>query len=291
MDSSRVRLLAFLAAASCLPASFSCDDPEVSGTEVQHTTPDGKTVSATYLGPNAEQAAPTLLLLHQPGSANSRHDFDDIWGALESTGLGLLAPDLRSHGLSDSGGDWRELATDPAGYPEDVLGWLEFIQFRQDEGDAVDRDRVGIIGLGTSASLGAAALGRNQVQCLVGVSPSIVETNALAAGFEPYVPDAGSDDDDSAGEARGGDDDDSATGDDDDSATAPPIDPSLALHDALWMFGSGDQPSATDAPALYEATTDDRDLYDVSGDLHGIEILWLSEDTKNAMVFWCVDEL
>jgi len=294
MDPERRKLAAFVAAGLSLPGGLACQESEVDGTLVEHTTPDGKTLAGTYLRPETSTVVGTLILLHEPGPGGDRHQFDEIWDALVGQGLGLLAPDLRSHGRSDSGGPWQDLALDPSGYPVDVTGWLDFIQFREEEGDMVDRDRVGILGLGTSGSLGAAALGKGQVACLVAVSPSIEEVNALAPGFEPYAPgdddDGGGDDDDDSAEARGGgddDDDDSASTGDDDDGGPPDIDPELALHDASWMFGAADQPSATDAPALYEATAGERELFQVDGSEHGVEILWLSDETKDAMVTWC----
>ena len=295
-----------------------CEGSEVDGVSVTYTMDDGRELSATYKRAASSEDVPIMLLLHQPGFNNTRRDFDDLWEPLLGLGYGLLAPDLASHGYSDSAGSWEELRTDPAVWPEDVLAWLDWIEDNQDEEPFV-RDAVGIIGLGTSGSLAAAAIGKGHVDCVVAVSASIEELNALHPGFPVYEPGDDDDDDDSASEARDDDDDDSA-GDDDDSAgdddddvapddddvapddddvapddddSAPVegvVDPALEMQTIRWIVGTGDTPPAADAQALFDATSGDRDLMEVDGDHHGVEIIWLSDETKDAMILWCGDK-
>jgi pimeloyl-ACP methyl ester carboxylesterase len=305
----RLYPLAFVALLAGL-GSIACSDSVVDGTNVTHTTAAGRTLSATYLRPNVSSVVPTLILLHQPGPTNSRHDFDEIWDALVGEGYALLAPDLQSHGYSDSGGPWQELALNPEGYPDDVMAWLDFVGDRADEGDPVTREAVGVIGLGTSGSVAAAAIGRGQVDCVVAVSATIAEINALHVGFP--IRDESGDDDDSASGARGGDDDDSAGGDDDDSAgddddatsgddddatigdddddDGVPLTADVSLHTVRWMVGSGDVEPAADSAALLAATSGEADLQTIDGTAHGVEILWLSDATKVAMISWCGDK-
>ncbi|MEE2830003.1 MAG: alpha/beta fold hydrolase [Myxococcota bacterium] len=256
---------------------WACTDSEVDGASVIHTTASGIDLSGTYRRPSSSERQPTLLLLHETGFGHSRHDFDDIWDSLTDAGYGLVAPDLRSHGLSDPAGALGDLRLDPDGYPEDVRGWLGFISDRAEAGDPLDRSRVGIVGLGTSASLGAAALGKGYVNCAVSLSPSTEELNAFEAGFprEGEVP------------AGGG------AGDDDDSAEDGPaiLTDNVELHSVRWMASVGDEPSATDLPALYESTAEPRDLVEEGGAFHALELLQVSEDNQRAVIEWCLEIL
>jgi len=252
---------------------IACEDSQVSGATVIHTTASGIELNGTYLRPDSAERQPTLLLLHETGPTHSRHDFDPIWDSLAQAGFGLVAPDLRGHGLSDSVADLAPLAYDPDGYPEDVRGWLQFIADREDGGDPVDRSRVGIIGLGTAASLGAAALGKDYVACAVAASPSITEINALQGGFPR------------SGEAPG------ETGGAPDPKEPVVLTDNVALHGTLWMVSVGNEPSATDGPVLLEASTEPSELFEETGAFHGKELLLVSETNQRAMVQWCLDIL
>jgi pimeloyl-ACP methyl ester carboxylesterase len=305
----RATILAALAALVLV----GCPDSEVDGVSVYYTLPDGRELSATYKRPSSAVDVPTMLLLHQPGDNNNRRDFDELWEALLTEGYALLAPDLASHGLSDSAGAWQDLATDPEVYPQDVMAWLDWIESHEDE-EPITRSAVGIIGLGTSGSLGAAALGKGHVDCAVAVSARIEELNALHPGFPIYEPpgdddDSGSsarddddsaaddddddsaadddddDDDDSAADDDDDDDDDSSIGDDDDVA----VDDELELHTIRWIVGTLDLGPAEDAQALADATTDG-DLVQYDTVDHGVELIWLGDDSKLAMLQWCGDK-
>jgi pimeloyl-ACP methyl ester carboxylesterase len=255
------------AAALCL---LGCSKSEVDGATIIHTTADGMDLSGTYHQPDSSARQPTLLLLHQTGPTHNRHDFDAIWLTLSQAGFGLVAPDLRSHGFSDPGGELDDLAYDPQGYPEDVRGWLQFISDRAEAGDPLDRERVGIIGLGTSASLAAAALGKGYVSCAVALSPSINEINALEGGFprSGEVP----------GEGGGAPDPDLPV----------VLTDTVALHSTLWMVSVGDEPAATDGPVLHEASAEPSELHEETGSFHGEELLLISEDNQRTMADWCL---
>lgn len=265
-----------------------CGEEGVEGVAVTYETTDGLTLHATY-NEQATGPTPTLILLHQPGPNNSRFDWDPIWGALENRGYALLAPDLRSHGSSDSDGPWEDLSGDPTKYPLDLLSWLSFIADRESSDGLVARSAVGVLGFGESGSLAAAAMGKGHITCAVAISPDLASLAALQAGFDPYDPDedeARGDDDDSAG-----DDDDSA-GDDDDSAEADPFE-ELDLHTIRYMASQDDQPSAADAQTMFEHSADPTDLTTFPGTAHGVDMLWLSSDgevinaSRTAMVDWC----
>lgn len=249
------------------------DDGYVDGTTVIHTTADGIDLQASFLRANSADISPTLLLLHQPGPGHSRHDFDRIWTTLRQAGFGLLAPDLRSHGLSHTDGPIEELAYDSTRYPEDVRAWLDFLEDRADAGDNIDRARVGILGLGTGGSLAAAALGKGYVSCAVSVSPRLAEINILQDGFPrgAQVPEG------LVGEPSPED------------ATSPH--PDLEFERIRWMSAVGDSPSAEDAAVLFEASAEPTTHIESTGAFHGEELLMISEDNRRMMVEWCLEHL
>jgi pimeloyl-ACP methyl ester carboxylesterase len=279
MKSVLFRRLALFASLTLLPmtTSTSCNsnDGGVRGVDALHTTADGRELYAKWLRQNASEKKPVLLLLHQPGSGRDRHDFDEIFDALYEAGFNLLVPDLRSHGESDAAGTTEELETDPAGYPVDVEAWLRFLVNRDvEDGEAVDSERIGVIGLGTSANLAAAAVAHGQAHCAVAVSPNLEQFNALQAGFEGAV---------------GGDDDDSAIGDDDDSAEGGggEVAPGVNLNTIRWIAAAGDPGASESASTLHEATADPTDLVELAGNEHGVEVLWASTENKTTIIEWC----
>ena len=267
MPSLRIRHLAFLpiALGSC---STSSDAVEI----VQDAPGDIK-LRANYFRQDYNAALPTLILVHQPGTDRSRADFESVWEPLRSAGYNLLAPDLRSHGTSDVAGTVEELALDLDGYPVDILTWIDFLASRQEAGDPVDIEHLGLIAMGTSASIGTSVLGYGHVRCLVAMSPTLEEVNAFASAIPPV-----------------GDDDDSASGDDDDSAGGD-LPAGLDLHDALWGYGTEHAAAAAAVSILRDATDDPTGELAAEGDLRGIEILWENDANKDAITGWCSDKL
>jgi len=268
-------LLAFLAAA--LLAGSGCSKSQVWGSLLFHTSPDGTELAGTYLRPQGAEPVPVFILLHQPGTARNRNDFDALWHPLSEQGVALLAPDLRGHGESADAGDLGELSHDPLGYPADLSSWIRFLEYRLEEGDALDLDRIALIGLSTSGSRAAAAVGRGQAHCAVAVSARLSEVNALGPGLVD----------------NSGDDDDSAAGDDDDSAAfdQDSVDPSLAMHTIRWIYTVSDEPSASDSALLGAATSGDTEQVEFPGDLHGVDLLWNSDEAKDSMIGWCLSRL
>ena len=242
-------------------------DSEVDGVGVTADTIDDRTLRASYHAPDSDEVVPSLLLLHQPGSGHDRQDFAGIWSALIERGYGLLAPDLRSHGESDGFGPIPDLADDAHGYTTDVEIWLDFLDERAaEEGSFVDGDRVGIVGLGLTGSIAAAAVGRDLVNCAVSVSPTVAEVNFHADGF--------------------GDDDDSAS-DFDEGVVRDDIE----LHDVLYLAGTEDNPAADDVATLLEASDDPSEALFSETGAYGLELLLFSEANQLDLIEWCADKL
>ena len=263
---TRTLVCAALAALLALPAA-GCGSSSVGGTTVLEPSSDGLTLQATYRRQSATEVLPTLILMHESGAGNDRFAFNPVWDLLENQGYNLLAVDLRSHGDSDSAGSPDDLRLDPAGYPVDLGTWVEFIGERAEAGDPVSADRIGVVGLGTSAALALAGVEVGLTACAVAVSPRIEELDALRPGVQAQV---------------AGDDDDSA-GDDDDAAGS--------LHDSLYIAGSSAGTTADDASALFDLTDDPKQLLLVDGPHSGALILEDFDEAQQAITAWCWDKL
>ena len=261
-------LLLAIAAVLLLPGADCGSNSAVGGTTVLEPSSDGLTLQATYRRQNVSTVMPTLILIHEPGAGNDRFAFNPIWDLLNNQGYNLLAIDLRSHGDSDSAGAVDDLRLDPAGYPIDLGTWVDFLGERADAGDPIARDRIGVVGLGTSAALALAGVETGLTGCAVAVSPRVEELDALRPGVQAL--------------AAAGDDDDSAAGDDDDAGT---------LHDALYVAGSAAGSTADDAQTLYDGTDDPKQLLLVDGPHTGALILEDFDDAKQAITAWCWDKL
>ncbi len=240
-----------------------CDESEVGGVLVTARTPDGDVLRASYLRPESDEAMQTLLLIHQPGEGHSRRDFDRVWDALAAVGYGLLAIDLRSHGSSDDLGEPADMLNDPQAYTRDLDIWLEYIEEREVEGEAVSLRRTGIVGLGASGSLAAAAVATGRGRCAIAYSPSIRQINTYYGGWQ--------------GETA--------------PSTSTSLDPAIALHDTFWLAADGDDPANGDAPLLQDATAGATGLEIIEGIHHGQELLEANESTLGVTVDWCADKL
>ncbi len=262
------QLLPCALAALFLVPSAGCSSSSVGGTTILEPSPDGLTLQGTYRRQSASTVLPTLILIHEPGGGSDRFAFNPIWDLLENQGYNLLAVDLRSHGDSDSAGAPDDLRLDPAGYPIDLGTWIDFIGERAEAGDPVSPDRIGVVGLGTSAALALAAVEVGLTNCAVAVSPRIEELDALRPGVAALV--------------TAGDDDDSA-GDDDDAAST--------MHDALFVAGNASGTPADDATALHELSDDAKQLLLVDGPHSGALILEDFDEARQAITAWCWDKL
>ena len=198
-----------------------------------------------------------------PGGDHDRNDWDRVWETLVDVGYGVLAIDLRSHGSSDEVGEPADLLNDPYAYTRDVDIWLEYITEREEEGEAVSPSRTGIIGLGASGSLAAAAVAAGRGRCAVAYSPSIRQVNNYYAGWQSDpVPDP-----------------------------SGPLRDDIELADTFWLTADADLPSSEDAPVLRDATEGDTGLVVTEGIHHGQELLDVSDTTLGATVDWCADRL
>ncbi len=273
------RLLALASLLLAVPVASSCGDSGVSGTTVTRSTSDNIVLHATYRRQSSAVPLPTVILLHEDGPGHDRDDFEPAWSLLENQGFNLLAVDLRSHGDSDVAGSPDDLRTDPNGYPIDLRTWLEFLEDRQANADPVDRERVGVIGLGVGGSLAVAGIQKNMIDCGVAISPAVDEVEALREGFE-YRDSTGDDDDSAAG-----DDDDSAAGDDDDDSAAgdDELDP---ITNVAYIDGSG-AGTADDTQALYDQSQDERSILLVDGPQSGALILEDFDEALAVVGAWC----
>jgi len=272
------RLLALASLLLAVPFASSCGDSGVSGTTVTRSTSDDIVLHATYRRQSSAVQLPTVLLIHEDGPGHDRDDFEPAWSLLENQGFNLLAIDLRSHGDSDVAGSPDDLRTDPNGYTIDLLTWLDFLQERSDQADPIDRERIGVIGLGVGGSLAVAGIQKNQIDCGIAISPAVDEVEALRGGIAYRGADG--DDDDSAA----GDDDDSAAGDDDDDDGLDPI------TNVAFIDGSG-AGTADDTQALYDQAQDERSILFVDGPQSGALILEDFDEALAVVGAWCWDLL
>jgi pimeloyl-ACP methyl ester carboxylesterase len=240
-----------------------CGEDTVGGVLVTARTAEGATLRASYQRPDADTPQQTLLLVHQPGEGHGRMDWARIWDPLVDVGYGVLAIDLRSHGSSDDAGEPDALANDPGAFTRDIEIWLEYIQEREDEGEAVSVNRTGIIGLGASGSLAAAAVASGRARCAVAYSPSIAGVNRYFEGWngEP---------DNDPGDALRDD---------------------IQLSTTFWLSADADEPSADDVAVLHDATEGETGLLVTEGIHHGLELLELNDSTLGVAVDWCADKL
>ncbi|TAJ45379.1 alpha/beta hydrolase [Methanofollis fontis] len=82
-----------------LPAGEEVGPPPPGFEEVGFTTEDGIPLAAWYAPPSGTGAA--IILIH--GAGGSRHDICSYALMLQRHGYGVLAPDLRGHGMSGGG--------------------------------------------------------------------------------------------------------------------------------------------------------------------------------------------
>lgn len=258
----RLLLLTLLLAAS------GCRTDVIDGTTVIQTTREsGIQLEATYHRQSSAERLPSLVLIHDSSPGEDRTAFEPLWDLLVDQGYNLLAVDLRSHGQSDTAGSPDDLDTDPTGYPEDVRTWMEFLAERQADGDPVDAERVGILGLGVGASLAVGSVQAGLTQCAVAISPRIQQLEALRPGLLTAA----------------GDDDDSA-GDDDDGGDFGPT------METAFIDGS-ESPSADDTQALYDEAQDDKSLLLVEAPNSAALLLEDFDDVKITSTSWCWAQL
>ena len=121
---------------------------------------DGTTLSAAWLAP--ARPAPAIVLVHM--LTRTRRDWDVAAEALNASGFGVLALDLRGHG--ESSGNW---ASGLAPLQQDVQAAADWLKARSD----VLSGRIGIAGASLGATLAAlVAASDGAVRSLALISPA-----------------------------------------------------------------------------------------------------------------------
>ncbi len=177
----------------------------------------------------------------------TRQDFSSAWDNFQDAGISTLAFDFRGHGQSDDG---TVALADLRTTPDQLeLDLRAALDYLVDQA-VVDPDKVGIIGLDVGANL--AVIARDDTAAW-GIA-SIVAMSPDLAGIE----------------ALGG------------LSSAD-----LVLSNAQYVAGANNATDAADAQALYDLTTDPRDLRlikQVSG--HGADLLTGSPDAQAGVAAW-----
>lgn len=157
-------------ASDCAPAGG-----ELVREDVVLQAADGLQIAATVARPAEGECLPGVLLVHQ--FTMSRAQWDDVLPPLVDAGFVALAIDLRGHGDSDpQPGPFNDLLTDPDQAPLDVAAGLQWLS----EHEAVDPDRLGVVGTSIGANLSVVALHEGRVRAAVPVSPRLDPILSLA---------------------------------------------------------------------------------------------------------------
>ena len=214
------------------------------------TTDDGVELRGSWQPAAGVTSGPAVLLLHELWG--DRGDFTLIWDVFQDAGISTMAIDFRGHGNSpDASVDNDVLRTSPGLLESDVRAALEELASKS----VVDTSKVGILGLDVGANL--AVIGQHEsrqgssdswgVDVICAVSPDLGGIEAL-------------------------------------SGTAT-ID--MVLSYAQYVAGENEPDDAADATALYDVTTDPRDLRIVLGTgAHGAAMLTGSSDARAGIVNW-----
>lgn len=229
------------------------DDPEpatpTAPVEVELTTDDGLTLSATYQAAVGADRGPGLLLLHQ--FQQDRSDFDPIWDALHAAGYSLLALDFRSHGASDDAPvNIQELLSDRDQLRYDVEAGLDYLDAQNFD---VGNELIGVVGLSVGGNMAIVANHRTH-----GAQGAAWKADAIATV--------------SARKDRAED----LAGDN-----------SLTLRNGLYVSGADESIQAQAAVELEGMTGGDREALLVAGTAsHGADLLAESEEVRQRIVTW-----
>lgn len=229
---------------------------------VSLTTFDGKTIAGTFQAALGIERGPGVLLLHQVdaavGEGHDRSDWDGVFESLVSAGISTLAIDFRSHGVSDDADvPVFDLGSAREQLRYDVEAALDYLD---DRGLEIGRDRIGVAGLGLGATMAVVA---------------VHESPDGAPG------DWGAD----AVVSIGGRHDRAVD-------LTPDGDPTLTLRDGLYIAAEDNALDAQSASLFYAATlTGERRLQLVPGtDAHGVDML--AEDAvQTAVPAWFLEVL
>jgi pimeloyl-ACP methyl ester carboxylesterase len=177
----------------------------------------------------------------------TRVNFNLAWDNFLDQGISVLAFDFRGHGQSDDG---TVALADLRTTPDQLeLDLRAALDYVADQA-VVDPTEIGVIGLDVGANLAIVARHGSAdwgVASIVAISPDIVGVEAL-------------------GELSAAD---------------------LVLSNVQYVAGANNAPDAADAQALYDGTTDPRDLRLVKqSSSHGADLLTGSSDAQEGVATW-----
>lgn len=211
--------------------------------EVELTTLDGKAIAGTWQAARGVVHGTGVLLLHQvdafEGQGHDRHDWDGTFEAMVAAGVSVLAIDMRSHGASDPADlPVIDLGSDRDQLRYDVQAGLEWLGSR---GLEVDRERIGIAGLGLGGSMAAVASHESGDQAGDWGARAVAAISAQHDRAADLTPDG---------------------------------DSSLSLENGLFAAGQDAHPDAESAGQFYAETSLVRSLMLVpDSDAHGVDLL------------------
>ncbi|NAS29942.1 alpha/beta fold hydrolase [Flavobacteriaceae bacterium R38] len=155
------------------------------GTEVEFTTNDNITISASYLVPETKtKSFPAIILIHQGGSSRQEWFQFPMVDQLLKEGYVLLAYDIRQHGKSEKDqGDIFNLFNNPKRAPLDLQAAIQFLE----KDDRIDKKRIGILGASVGANLAcvAAASDEYSIKSVVSISSKTEAAQNLSGKEEP----------------------------------------------------------------------------------------------------------
>lgn len=249
--------------AGCVPGGSLSGDPtpapQTEPEEVRFSTSDDLSLAGTWQASPGVERGPAALLLHQvsepSGPAHDRHDWDGLRESLLAAGVSVLAFDFRSHGLSDDATTALiNLPSDRDQLPLDVKAGLDFLD---DQGHAVDPERVGVVGLGLGAALALVAVHESYD----GFPPNWSAGSAVAISARA----------DRAADLN---------------AYGTPVD-NMALHNCMLIAGADNAADAADASLLFGEVRDTSHLALVEGSsAHGADLLAQEDAVGDLVLAW-----
>jgi pimeloyl-ACP methyl ester carboxylesterase len=152
-------------------------------------TYDGFDLLASFDLPTGVPAPiPAVLLIH--GYGEDRSVFQALKTQLLAQGWGVMALDLRGHGLSTmkEGAAVKALPawrTSPHDFPQDVEPALDWLKSQP----RVNSTKIAVVGFDVGANLALIASGRfREVRTVVSVKPNLAESLALAGSAQDFHP-------------------------------------------------------------------------------------------------------
>jgi dienelactone hydrolase len=144
---------------------------------------DGLSLSAIVdIPPGQKVRMPAVIFLHQGGSSKEEWTALPIFQDVTKAGMVAFALDIRGHGGSDGEADFTTLFDDPDQAPRDLMAAMNWLA----KSNAVDMDRVAVVGASIGANLAVVAAGtdRFEVRTVVAISAKTSAVHNLAGGVE-----------------------------------------------------------------------------------------------------------